>query len=136
MKRVLIDTNILVDVLSQRQGYTESLNVLKYCEILEIKGYVSTVTITDLMYILRKHLAPQKIRESVQTLIAILEIVDVTGDDIFQAFASEIKDFEDAVQTACAKRIGADGIITRNLKDFTKSPLPAIPPEAVSTLLK
>jgi len=49
--------------------------------------------------------------------------------DISSAFYNEMRDFEDAVQSSCAKRINADYIITHNIKDFKKSVTPAILPE-------
>jgi predicted nucleic acid-binding protein len=126
--KVLLDTNIVVDIISRRAGYEDSLRVLQYCETKQITGYVSAITITDVTYILRKYIAPNKVRQALQTMAAVIDIADVTKKDIAGAFGSGMKDFEDAVQAECAKRIGADYIITRNLKDFAKSPVQAVSP--------
>ena len=61
-----------------------------------------------------------------QTLLLIVDIASVGKSEISAAFASDMKDFEDAVQSACAKRLGMDYIVTRNLKDFQKSEVKAI----------
>lgn len=134
--KLLLDTNIVVDIISRRSGYEESLNVLKYCEIKKVEGIVSVATVLDVMYILRKHIKPEKVKNVVQTFIAIVDVADVKNTDILGAFNSEMTDYEDAVQAICAKRNRVDYIITRNKKDFAKSPVPALLPSEVLSLLK
>lgn len=126
--KVLLDTNIIVDVLSKRNGYEDSLRVLRCCEVKIIDGWVSTTTITDVMYILRRHASPELLRESMQTLLAVADIAGIRKVDITRAFSSGMSDFEDAVQAACAKRINADYIVTRNLRDFEGSFVQAVSP--------
>ena len=127
--KVLLDTNIVVDILSKRKGYKESLQILKYCELGKITGCVSVITVTDIMYILRKHISPADVRNAVQALLLILDVEDILKSDISAAFASNMKDFEDALQSSCARRIKADYIVTRNIKDFETSDIPALLPE-------
>ncbi|GHV12280.1 twitching motility protein PilT [Clostridia bacterium] len=133
---ILLDTNIIVDIISRRDGYSESLQVMRYCETGAAKGFITAKTVTDLMYILRKHIEPDSVREAVQTLLAILDVTDVLKSDITNAFKSEMKDYEDAVQASCAARIKADYIVTRNFKDFIKSPVPPIRPGDMAELLQ
>jgi PIN domain. len=134
--KLLLDTNIVVDIISRRAGYEDSLNVLRYCEVKKAEGFVSTATVLDVMYILRKHVSPEDVKEAVQTFIAIVDVVDVKKSDIVGAFNSEMTDYEDAVQALCAKRNRADYIVTRNFSDFSKSSVPAILPGDVLKLLK
>ena len=126
--RLFFDTNIVVDVISKRVGYEDSLQLIKYCELGKVVGFVSTTTVTDVMYILRKHIMPSDVRSAVQTLLLIVDVESILKSDIVSAFSSDIKDFEDAVQSSCAERIIADYIITRNLKDFERSMVHAISP--------
>jgi len=126
--KVLFDTNIIVDIIAKREGYMESLQLLKYCEMRKISGFVTAITITDLMYILRKHISPDYVREAVQNLILIVDVADVLKTDISSAFLNKFNDFEDAVQSSCAKRIEADYIVTRNVKDFVNSEITALLP--------
>ena len=126
--KLMLDTNIIVDVLSQRKGYKESLQIVKYCELGRVDGFVSAITVTDVMYILRKHIDPRYVREAVQTLLLILDVTSVIKSDINHGFLSEMKDYEDAVLSSCAERIKADYIVTRNISDFKKSAVPAILP--------
>ena len=130
--KILLDTNIIIDVISKRDGYEDSLQILRLCELKRLEGYVSAVTVTDIMYILRKHLSQAQLRASIGTLLTIVALVSVGKTDINRALASVMTDFEDAVQAACAKRINADYIVTRNLKDFEQSPVNAISPTELS----
>ena len=132
----MLDTNIVVDILSKRGGYEDSLQLFKYCELGQVDGFISAITVTDVMYILRKHISPSLVREAVQTLLLIVDVANVLKSDISSAFLSDMKDYEDAVQAACAQRMKADYIVTRNLKDFEKSAVPAISPnEALNIIM-
>ena len=133
--RLLLDTNIIVDVLSKRDGYMDSLKILRCCEAKRAEGYVSAITVTDVMYILRKNAAVENARESLLALISIVDVADVTRADIKGAFSCGMKDFEDAAQAMCAGRIGADFIVTRNVKDFVLSPVQAVTPLAALALI-
>ena len=133
--KLLLDTNIIIDVLTKREGYIASLSLIKHCELGKAEGLVSASTVTDIVYILRKHLLPSEMRTALQTLFLIVDIASVLKGDIAAAFLSEVRDFEDAVQSACALRIGAGYIVTRNPKDFENSPVPAISPEKMLDIL-
>ena len=133
--RLFLDTNIIIDVLSKREGYTDSLTVLKCCETGVVEGWVSAATITDVMYILRKHINPQQIRDAVRRLLLIVDVCSVLKSDINAAFLSDIADVEDAVQASCAARIKADYIVTRNIKDFISSPIKAVLPSSIFNLV-
>jgi len=133
--KVLLDTNIIVDVISKRSGYEDSLQIFRYCELGLVQAFVSATTITDIMYILRKQIAPHEVRNAMEILFLIVDIASVTKGDVMYALSSSMKDFEDAVQVACAKRNGANYIITRNLKDFTHTDVTALAPqEAINKL--
>jgi predicted nucleic acid-binding protein len=128
--RVLIDTNVILDILMKRAGFYEnSSRVLRLCEIKRDEGYVSATTVTDVHYFLRKGLGREQTRETMKTLFAIIDVAAVTKADIHRAFAYDMADYEDAVQAACAKRIGAERIVTRNAKDFKGSPVMAVTPD-------
>ncbi|GHV88551.1 twitching motility protein PilT [Spirochaetia bacterium] len=123
--KLFFDTNIIVDLVSKRPGYEASFKVFEVTNT----GYVSTISITDVMYILRKYNEQNKVSDVLQKLISILTIAVVTQDDLMYGFSGAMNDFEDAVQSSCADRVGVDYIITRNTKDFTASPVPAITPD-------
>jgi predicted nucleic acid-binding protein len=133
--KLLLDTNIIVDVLSRRDGYEESLNILRCCEVRRAEGCITTATIMDVMYILRKHMEPSEMKEAVQTILTIVDVVEIREADIRAAFGSDMTDFEDAVQAFCAQRNKVDTIVTRNKKDFVKSPVPAMLPGEILSLI-
>ena len=124
----MLDTNIVVDIISKSEGYEDSLHLIKHCELGNVNGFVSAITVTDVMYILRKHISPSLVRETVQTLLLIVDVANILKSDITSAFSSNIKDYEDAVQASCAERMKANYIVTRNLKDFREPAIPAISP--------
>lgn len=128
--RVLIDTNIILDVLCKREAfYEDSAKVWKLCEIKKITGVVSALSIPNIMYIMRKELDTERTKEILNSISLIFTIADLKTADLKKAAGMNFKDYEDAVQSACASRIKADYIITRNIKDFTESQITAIKPE-------
>lgn len=127
--KVLVDTNIILDVLCRRPDfYEDSAKVLKLCEVKRIEGAVSALSIPNIIYIMRKELDAKKTKEVLDKLSLIFTIVDLKADDLKRAAKMSFKDYEDAVQSACASRIRANYVITRNIKDFTESRIPAIKP--------
>jgi predicted nucleic acid-binding protein len=134
--RLFLDTNIIIDVITQRSGYEDSLQIIKYCEAGQVLGCISATTVTNAMYILRKHLPPDTARRALQTLFLFVDVADVLKSDITAAFACGMKDFEDAVQAACAERIKAEYIVTRNVKDFAKAPVSALLPRKMLEVIR
>ena len=127
--KLLIDANIILDVLQKRKHhYKYSAIIWKLCETRKVTGYVSVLTFMNMDYILRKELTPEKIEETYKALSLIFTFEDLTEKDVKNALIKKQKDFEDAVQMEMAKRIDADFIITRNVKDFMKSSIPAYTP--------
>lgn len=134
--RVLLDTNVIIDVLAKREPfYRDALMVLRYSEMGRITGIITASCVTDIMYILRKYLQTPQLRKSVQSLVSILNVCDVTKEDILQAFALEMADYEDALQAQCASKSDTQYVITRNTKDFANSPIKAIEPHKFLALL-
>ena len=133
---LLIDANIILDVLLNRPDYVkDSAMIWKLCETEQMKGYVSTLTFANLVYIMRKQLDPEKIEDVFHKLNLIFEFADFSVSDLTHAADLNWKDFEDAVQSVTAERIHADDIITRNVRDFSKSRVMAFtPPELLARI--
>lgn len=127
--KVLIDTNVILDVLCSRSDYVEaSSKVWKYCEVGKIEGYISALSVPNLVYILRKELTPEKTQQLIQQITMIFRIVDLKSNDLKSAAEMFASDYEDAVQMCQASRINADYIITRNIRDFSNSKVLALKP--------
>ena len=119
---LLIDANIILDVLLNRPEFVkDSAMIWKLCETEQMKGYVSALTFANLVYIMRKQLDPEKIEDVFHKLNLIFEFADFNVSDLMRAAELNWKDFEDAVQSVTAERVHADYIITRNVRDFSKS---------------
>lgn len=134
--KVWIDTNVILDVLCDRAEFVEaSSNVWKQCEVHNIEGFVSSLSILNIIYIMRKELTREKIIEIIRQISIIFHVVDLTADDIVKATELTVSDYEDAVQSAGAARIKAQFIVTRNVKDYKGSKVQAIEPsEFISKL--
>lgn len=127
--KLLIDANILLDVLQNREPHVQTSSVVwKLCETEKAKGYVSALTFANLVYIMRKELNPKKVGETLEVLSLIFEFTDFNASDLTHAAEMEWDDFEDAVQSVTAERVHADYIITRNVRDFAKSKVVAFTP--------
>ena len=127
--KVLIDRNIILDVLCKRPAfYEDSAKIFKLCEVKKISGVISALSIPNIMYILRKELDADKTREILDSLMLIFSVADLKADDLKKAADMRFKDYEDAIQSACATRIKANYIVTRNIKDFSESKVTAIKP--------
>ena len=127
--RLLIDGNIILDVLQNREPHvTDSAKIWKLCEADQAEGFISGLTFSNLVYIMRKELTPEKINEVFKSLGLIFQFTDLTVSDMAKAAEQQWDDFEDALQAATAERIHADNIITRNVKDFKKSKVVAFTP--------
>ena len=133
---LLIDANIILDVLLNRPDYVkDSAIIWKLCETEQMKGYVSTLTFANLVYIMRKQLDPEKIEDVFHKLNLIFEFADFSVSDLTHAADLNWKNFEYAVQSVTAERIHADYIITRNVRDFSKSRVMAFtPPELLARI--
>jgi predicted nucleic acid-binding protein len=99
------------------------------CRRGKAKGAVTANTITDIYYILRKHLDKEALKTALRGLMELLEVVDVTGSECRAALDLSMDDYEDALLACCAENWEADCIVTRNTKDFADSPVRALTPE-------
>jgi len=134
--RVLVDTNVVLDVLLDRRPFVAaSAQVFALVEESRIEGFLCATTITTVDYLLGQALAPRKAREALRQLLDLFEIAPVNRPVIEQALRSKIRDFEDAVLEQSARLVGADAIATRNIKDFEKSAVTVFDPaELVSAV--
>lgn len=127
--KVLVDTNVILDVLCNRKEFVEdSLRVFQCCEAQRITGYISALSIPNIVYIMRKELDPERIKEILHTLTMVFSVVELREGDLLKAAELPFDDYEDAIQSVCAARVRADYIVTRNGKDFANSSIPAINP--------
>lgn len=127
--KVLIDTNVILDVLYKREGfYEDSLKIWKLCETRNLDGYISALSIPNIVYILRRELDPEKTLEVINNINLVFKIYDLKSDIIMQAAEKKTKDYEDALQMVTAQKLKASFIVTRNIKDFAGGKIIAVKP--------
>lgn len=130
-KNILVDLNIILDVLLDRPGQQASQLVL---ELRQTKGYtvfISGHMVTTFAYLLENAKVPQaEIRRHIDWLLQTFSVVSTNVEILRDAMESQIADYEDAVIERTAVACQASQIITRNIKDFRLSVVPATTPES------
>jgi len=129
--KVLLDTNIIIDVLEHREPYfLKSYRLIQLGLQGKLNTMISASAVTDVYYIINRSIRDaNEAREKIIALTTLSTRCDTTTSDINTALTEKIADFEDAVLAAIAKREKANYIITRNEADFTGSTVPAINPD-------
>jgi predicted nucleic acid-binding protein len=127
--KLFLDTNVVLDVLADREPFAEdAAGVLSVIERGEAEGFVAAHTATTVFYLLQKELGLRRAKRALMDILKLVGVVAVDHDRLLQALAMNWKDFEDAVQAACAAKIDADYIITRNQDDFSGAEVPTRSP--------
>ena len=129
MKHYLVDTNVIIDLLLNREGADAASALLDGAERGEYKLSLCSLSYTNIYYSLRKYLSHDERISCLAQLCEVLYTVSVDGSVVSMALQSGWRDFEDAVQYCSAvSSKTVDGIITRNEKDFMLSEIHIINP--------
>ena len=128
MKRILIDTNIVIDLLSKRKEfYDEAAKLFTQADKQEIKLTISSLTFANTNYILSKLKSPKEAREILRKFKVLVEVLSLDDKITELALSDEsFPDFEDGLQYYSAIENDIEIIITRNKKDFKNSKLPVL----------
>jgi len=131
MMRILLDTNILLDVFFQREPHAvASESVWQACEQGRCEGYITPLTLVNIFYLAQKQLRTQKARELVIETLNVFQVASLGFAEMESALRLPLDDYEDAVQLAGALASGLDAIVTRNNKDFRGVSIPVYVPDA------
>jgi predicted nucleic acid-binding protein len=134
---ILFDTNVILDVLLERgEFFQESLALVNHVESSKINGFLSASSIATIYYITQKAFSRKKAEKEIELLTEIFSIAPVNQTVIIDALKQGFKDFEDAIIHESAKYINADGILTRNVKDFKKANINVYSPVELLNSLK
>ena len=135
---ILIDTNVLLDVIARREPYVIfSEKVIDLCRQEIINGAIAGHSVLNAMYVLRKNFTLEERKEIFLSLCEFLYVESVDFGKIIQALKDDnFSDFEDCLQMQCALSLRADYIVTRNVKDFAASEIPAVTPEEFLKILE
>ena len=128
--RILIDTNVILDILQKREPFfADSYRALRKAIEDDAECLISASAATDIFHMLRKALGSvQQAKEQIEQLAQLVSFADVQGMGVHTALMRAMPDFENAVVDAVAGRNGASYILTRSIKGFSGSAVPAILP--------
>lgn len=128
--KIILDTNIVLDLLLIRAHFSvQARRIFKLIYDRKIEGVLCAHSITTIYYFLRKRLGAAEAKARIRDLLEICEIAAVDADVLRKALERPTINYEDSVITECASAAKANAIITRDLKDFRKSEVPATTPE-------
>jgi predicted nucleic acid-binding protein len=137
MKRILFDTNVILDVLLDRRPYVEaSAAVWAAVETGISEGMLAAHAVTTIHYLVRKERGSVKATRIVAAILRVFGVAAVDAAVIQEALQLPFPNFEDAVTAAAARLAGCECIVTRDPKGFRGSPVRSFTPEAVSPLLE
>lgn len=130
--RVLLDTNIVLDVLLDRAPFVvDSSAIWEACDAGRLTGCIPASALTDIFYIARRAEDVATARVAVGLCLAAFEVLPVDRPTVEAATTLPGADFEDNLQIACAVSAGVDAIVTRNSGDFAAAPMPVLTPAAL-----
>ena len=135
--RVLLDTNVVLDVLLNRQPWvTEASGIWQANDAGELDGYIVATTLTNIFYVARRLTNLDRARAAVRLCLDAFEICIVDRAALEQAETLNGSDFEDNLQMACAAQAGLDAIVTRDPAGFQSSAVLVLTPTELLLRLK
>ena len=129
---ILLDTDVLIDVALDRQPHSElATELMERIERSSEGASIAWHSVSNLYYIVSRALGDVVARESIEELIRSVSVSSTKTEDVYFAMELPMADFEDAMQVAAARACEARLIVTRNLRDYENSPVPAAHPREV-----
>lgn len=128
MKKLLVDTNIVIDLLARREPfYVEAAELFSLADKRHVELSISSLTIANTSYALLRQMDSNRAKSVLRKLRLILKVLPLDDKIIGLALNDEsFSDFEDGLQYFTAIEYEQELIITRNLKDFKNSKLPTM----------
>lgn len=135
--KLLIDTNVILDVLLVREPWVgDAVALLEMVERDRVEGYVASHAITTVDYVVTRSRGRAMAATAVSDLLRLLPVIPLETADFQHALVLNLADYEDAVQAAASLKIGADYLVTRNERDFRGAPVSARSPGEVLALVQ
>jgi predicted nucleic acid-binding protein len=130
MIHIFSDTDIILDVITGRMPFSvEASSLFTLIEEDQIKSSTSSLSFSNIYYVLRKYATHQRVVSRLKELSELLQIMNVDETIIKRALQSGFKDFEDAIQYQTAlTNPDIELIVTRNIKDYKQAELPVMTP--------
>ena len=128
MKKVFLDTYVVLDLILEREYKQEVAQIFAMCEQSLVVLYVSFLTIANLAYIVRKSRTQRQLRTIIADLKLFVNVLPMTDEQLSCELLVDGRDFEDILQYECAKAFECDVIVSRNKNDFSFSELQVLTP--------
>ena len=133
--KIWIDTNVLIDFIAERNEFVDDAQfIFSLCDGM-VDGYISVLSFANMAYIFRKSANSDTLGFMKRELDSVFYVTDFLDEDINTAIGLNYTDFEDALQTAGAIKMGVDCIVTRDKTDFKNSPIPVVSPKELVNMV-
>ena len=131
MRRLFLDTNIIVDLISDRKPFSKyAIEIFQKSEEGQVELYTSSHSMATTHYLLKKYMEEKALREVLYNLLDFITIIAVDVDVLKKGLLSKHRNFEESIQIFCASSIEKiESIITRNVKDFKGSEIKVLTPD-------
>ena len=130
-KRIFVDTNILLDVLLEREGYYyDALKIWANAENGNVEACIAAISLNNIHYVMRKLKSETTATIAVKILLRIFKVVPVDADILGLAVDFHDKDFEDDIQLQCALKAKCSQLFTRNPNHYDHSAIAVVPPSS------
>ena len=124
-RKVFVDSDVIFDFLTEREPHNLfAKRLFSMIDRGEIQGFTSPLIFANLYYLLRKQSGHQAAKTWLRKMKLLFNLLPIDGKVVDAALDSPMSDFEDALQSHCARAGGMDILITRNRKDYKESPIP------------
>lgn len=136
--KIFVDSDVIIDFLIDRQPHVvSSSKIFDLCDKSLISIFTSSLCINNVHYVVKKIIGDRKAREVISELLDLIDVLDVSVDDLQSALKSDFKDFEDAIQHSVAlKEKGLKSIVTRNTKDYKNSKIAIFTPDTFIKMIE
>ena len=133
---ILLDTDVLIDVALDRHPHSDpASDLLDRIEQGAEAAYIAWHSVSNLYYIVAPVVGDTTARDFIVELARFVSVAATNTDGIRYAASLPMADFEDAMQVAAARACGARHIVTRNVRDYERSPIPAVEPAEALAIL-
>jgi predicted nucleic acid-binding protein len=133
--KILLDINVILDIFLDRAPHAAASSaVWAAIEKGHVAGVLAAHAVTTIHYILKGQVGGAVARNTVESILRVLDVAAVDTQVICRALQFGWVDFEDAVTAAAAESADCEAIVSRDPKGFPRSPIRVLSPEAAAPL--
>ncbi len=135
--RILLDTNVLIDMYARRQPFEKDAARLVVMSVLgDAELWATSNSFTDVFFVLRKTFNSREVQDMIERSLEWINVCSVNSDDIKRALSCRWSDFEDCIVDVCADKIKADYVLTRDCSGFASSKEAVLDPKGFFAMLE